>query len=360
MGISIMYTKYPIMIIAGMAMITGVCCMNGCGRASLTAAEYDASPQGIDDRIAAQEYDAEIKEMFLNNRFKELDERADAFRASKERQTNSVLWKLTAVYEALAYVDGAGEMDEAGWELRVGKFRQWIKEEPRSMTARVGLAYILLHYAWGVKGGGAPGSLSKEKMDKYHSLFDESRKVLTEAQKLPTQCPEWYMIMLYVGLGQEWSLDQYDAVFNEAVAFEPDYFSYYDAKARYLLPAWYGKEGDWERYADEISRKTGGKKGPVIYWYICMQVKDYYDESRYFQDTKVSWEKMKEGYRNSEGLYGVNARDMNSFCLMACLAKDKQTAKGTFDYLAKNKYVVRGVWGNKQKYSRLKAWAFTE
>ena len=59
-----------------------------------------------------------------------------------------------------------------------------------------------------------------------------------------------------VALGQGWRRNEYDALYKKAVEGEATYYEFYFRKAYYLLPRWYGKPGEWERFAEEAAKEA--------------------------------------------------------------------------------------------------------
>jgi hypothetical protein len=70
--------------------------------------------------------------------------------------------------------------------------------------------------------------------------------------------------MQILAKGQSWERSRYEKNFEAAIAFEPTYHYFYSEKAQYLLPRWSGEEGEWERFAEETSKRLGGKLGSII------------------------------------------------------------------------------------------------
>src|SRR5262249_6356045 len=149
---------------------------------------------------------------------------------------------------------------------------------------------------------------------------------------------------------------RYNKLFDEAVALEPLYQYFYSNRAVFFMPRWYGREGDWERSADETREKVGGKEGSSLYGYIAWGVNDYStDSDLVFSTTRVSWPKLKQGFMDIEALYGTNNYAVNKFCFLACQAADKQTAQALFARIGENYDPY--AWHQGKTFYRYKAWA---
>ena len=78
---------------------------------------------------------------------------------------------------------------------------------------------------------------------------------LRDAQKLKQTCPRWYREVLLIGMYKGWSAADFDDVFNEAVAYEPNYLQLYIVKSDNLTPKWNGERGDWQKFVDALPGK---------------------------------------------------------------------------------------------------------
>lgn len=74
----------------------------------------------------------------------------------------------------------------------------------------------------------------------------------------------WWAVTQKVALGQGWKLAFYEDLFQNAITFAPDYYSYYENKRVFLNPQWYGDEGDWQTFCMEAAENIGGDEGDVL------------------------------------------------------------------------------------------------
>jgi hypothetical protein len=117
---------------------------------------------------------------------------------------------------------------------------------------------------------------------------------LAEAAKLPEKCPYWYEAMQQIALEQGWEKAQARELFEQAIAFEPDYYHYYREYAYYLLPKWEGQPGDVEAFAKEMYEKVGGQYGAYLYFEIASLVTCQCDSNDSDMEN-LSWPRIKEG-----------------------------------------------------------------
>ncbi len=69
-----------------------------------------------------------------------------------------------------------------------------------------------------------------------------------------------------IAFAQAWPREDFFRLFNEAIAGQPDYYTYYFHAALYLLDGPRSESGGWERFAEEQRQKRGaGGEGDVVY-----------------------------------------------------------------------------------------------
>src|SRR5439155_1565611 len=96
----------------------------------------------------------------------------------------------------------------------------------------------------------------------------QARKLLDQAIKLGVKDGEAYSLLLGVARAEGWSHEQTRAIFDAGGAIDPTYVWLYSAMAEYLLPRWYGKSGDVERFAAEVAKMLPGENGLDAYGHI--------------------------------------------------------------------------------------------
>ena len=307
-----------------------------------------------DDPPDHKNLSSEMLGLLMEEDFAKLDDISHKLRATKERFPGGD-WKLAWFYIGIGEpTNGQKDGDEI-WELQINKLKKWIKKNPNSISARVGLGRILYEYAWKARSNKLAYKVTEEGWKLFSEGLAESEKILNEAKNLPEKCPYWYLAMQTVALGQSWNRERYDELFKEAIKFEPKYWDYYTAKAHYLLPRWCGEIGEWEQFAEEISDRVGGKEGSIIYGYICQALCKFYKQEKCFMETDVSWKKMKQGFYDREELYGTSIRNLNVFCKYVWYADDRKTAKELFKRIGDN--YDKQVWKSKVNLDRAKEWA---
>jgi len=178
-----------------------------------------------DDRPFA-DFQREILNDFNNENFDAIDRKANQARRDKERFTGGY-WKIRLLYDSLTKIYGEGFQTEEAWRAHLEKVKKWKRQSLDSITARIVLAESYTAYGWFVRGTGFSSTVKSEDRNKLNERLDLAYNELTEAQNLKDKCPQWYEAMLFLAMAQSWNAEDFDALLEEAVGFEPDYYYYY-------------------------------------------------------------------------------------------------------------------------------------
>lgn len=306
-------------------------------------------PAEQEDGIEARQKFAKVThQLFEQGKFDEIEKMAKELRVSKARFPYG-RWKLHSLYDGLDPDNGT--KNQAGWDAEFKKLDEWKKQFPNSITQNVARSRLLTNYAWAARGNGWGNTVTDNGWKLFSERLAQARTVLEEAKKLPEKCSEWFAAMQTVALGQDWDRAEYDRLFNEAVAFEPTYQEFYFEKAQYLLPRWYGKEGEWERFAEEAAKGPDKEEGMGIYARIAWGQTDYY--SNIFKETRIEWPKMKQGFIALEKCYPNSPANLNAFCKFAAQAGDLETTAALLKRIGDHPMLK--VWGTLGAFERAKA-----
>jgi len=212
---------------------------------------------------AGPSYQATAGQMLKDRNFRQLDCLADGVRLRKERLAGG-MWKLLLIYNALdSPVPYPMHATEKDWNAHLQRLRQWVSLRPTSVTARVALASSLVNYAWDARGDGFSETVSDSGWKLFNGRLTEAKQIL-DGGALRDKCPEAYVVMQRVGLGQSWDAIRLRALFDEAVKTEPEYYYYYRIYAGSILPQWGGEEGGVAKFAQEAADGIGGERGNAL------------------------------------------------------------------------------------------------
>jgi hypothetical protein len=285
--------------------------------------------------------------------FAELDKLANELRASRIQASNGT-WHLRAFYEELVQAVADGSEKQSARRLQL--LRAWVRAQPKSITARVAFGRGLVACAWRARGGGGADTVAPEAQRRFEQRLEEAARALQEARALEARCPVWWDCMQLVALGQGWSLTNYNRLFNEAIAFEPDYVFYYHNKVVFLLPRWYGREGDWQRFAAEAASARGGAAGDILYARVGWRVHERRFYGAFQQDAGYGWSRMQRGLQAIVKQYPDSLSAASELAYLSYQAGDIAVAKPMFERIGRN--VDQDIWGKDTgKFLRGRTWA---
>jgi hypothetical protein len=176
------------------------------------------------DIRAVSDYKKTISRLLQAGKFEQLDCLADSTRSNKEVFPGGT-WKLHTIYVGLE--EPPLHATQKDWKDHIGLLKKWVAARPQSITARVAFAEACVNYAWDARGRGYADSVSQNGWKLFEQRSAEGRKSLQQASFLRDKCPEWYVAMQDVALAQGWDPGAKQALLEQAVKFEPNYFYYY-------------------------------------------------------------------------------------------------------------------------------------
>jgi hypothetical protein len=179
--------------------------------------------------------------------------------------------------------------------------------------------------------------------------------VLKEATTLEGKCPHWFVIALWVGIGQSWDRQAFEQVFEAGVELEPTYYYLYQVKAMYLLPRWFGREGEWERFAEESTLKVGGDQGDIVFFDIYSNILTMHDLT--FMNTHYkACPRLLNGFRAIEKWYGASLHRLSEACYFAMTSGDQKTREELFTRIGDD--YDETVWRSQQNFEMFRGGIF--
>jgi len=274
-----------------------------------------------------KEWGRQMKALLHAGQYDSLDAIARELRQHRTRWPNGN-WKLRTFY-GFGFEEPAVASSESQWKTLLDELRGWSKARPNSATARVALGTALLGYAWHARGSGWAREVSDDGYRLFHRRLGEADSVLRTSRHLAERCPGMEATLLRVALGQGWKRPVYDSLFNAAIQAEPTYDAYYELKAYRLLPRWFGRPGEWERYADQVANHIGGPEGDAVYARLVWYLTEFH--RNIFKETDASWERTSRGYRHLLRRYPHSLELQSQYGLLAVYAESPAQARLMFE-----------------------------
>ena len=307
--------------------------------------------QETKDKITTEILEFRLKTRALYNasKFDELEALADQLRAERARFGNGS-WKIYQFYDAL---ECRYEEPESMWQLHSRIHESWDAAKPRSITARVAHADFFTAYAWRARGTDYSDKVTKEGWRLFDERLAQAAELLNKSAEFEPKCPMWWHVRMTVALGQGWSWDDHERLFQEAKAFEPEFWGYDVAKARYLLPRWHGQPGEWE-YALSLENDRPKGLGLETYARVVNAMDGYY--KNIFRETHASWRLTRDGFELMRQRYPDSLDILTRYCRFACLADDRALAQKLFDELGGR--MIKNIWGDQESFRKYRDWAY--
>lgn len=313
---------------------------------ALSDSDFDPST----DVKAFEEYQDAIAQLLTAEDSTRLGCLADAARAGKTRFAGGS-WKLRNIYLGLNS-PGRGHVTDLDWRQRIDLIQHWTEVQPQSITARTALGESYVGYAWFARGDGPPNSVSESGWRLFHERLERAKTILNDSSTLPDKCPEWYVAMQQVAVGQDWDLVRFKDLFEQAITFEPGYDSYYRMAANYFRHTTKSTESDAAKFAQETADRVGGAAGDIIYFYAAEGILSPYEDPAF---QHFSWPRLQAGFLALEKQYGLSLIDLNSFALMASKNSDWVAADEAFKRVGEN--WDEKTWTSELCFEQNRSWA---
>jgi hypothetical protein len=306
-------------------------------------------------QVTEEQYQSEVRGSLARREFDRLE--SEARSGGNGDRFPGGAWRLLLFHLAVGGLDEDDKAQDTAWKARFALLREWQKAKPQSATPLLALAANYVNYAAIARGSGTADTVSDEGWRLEADRAAMAASALIEAAHLIEKSPYWFEAAQNVALDQGWSKAQSRELFDLAATFEPTYYHYYREYANYLLPKWYGDEGDAEAFAEEVSEHVGGEQGKFMYFEIASQlVCQCLEERPPMPD--LSWPRIKEGYAVMGRLYGYTNTKNNRMALMAYVAGDQQAAHEAFSRIGYN--AGQHVWKSYDTFEKAKSWANTQ
>jgi hypothetical protein len=182
----------------------------------------------------------------------------------------------------------------------------------------------------------------------FNERLNEAAKTLNEAKDISEKCPwYWYKIMSIADRTQ-FSKNQFNDIFNQAIIYEPNFVAYYGIRANFLLPRWYGSPGEWENDLAKSADKIGGDNGDMLYAQVVWRVNRNTKFDNIFRENNLSWPRVKKGFEVLEKNYPNSLAVKNMGAKLAVIAHDEQTARKYFGEM--NGQVDTSLWATQDEF----------
>jgi hypothetical protein len=295
-----------------------------------------------------RQWERDLQADLIAEKFDSLDQIADQLRSNKTRLTGGG-WQLRLFYSAL---DAPGHTEQDSTE-HIAHLEHWMSQRPNSITARIALATALDRWAWVARGHDFADSVTPEGFRLFDERIKEARTILEGSRKMPVMCPQWYSTMMDVAISQGWNPERMHKMLDDGIRFEPGYYYLYIQYANYLLPRWYGEDGEASKFARTSADAVGGNAGDILYFQIAnVLIRRGNDD---FPVHEMDWQRLQRGYQGIVSQYGESRSLRNRVAFMAWKFQDATVARQQFTLIGDDWDV--NVWDDRGYFDRARDWA---
>jgi len=305
------------------------------------------------DNIKRQNIKSRVRALLVARNYEQLERLAADYRRTRASFADGE-WLLQSFYLGLSQVPDTAA--DAVWETRIAQLKAWAQRTPQSVTPLVALAYAYFYYAYHARGHGDYTTVTPAMQRLMRGRARIAAGILADSAALRRQCPGWYAVAQYLGRLQPWPRPQYDQTVDEGIQVFPQYAGFHKERILYLLPRWYGRQGEWEAYAEKVCDEKAGAAGDLLYAQLCW----HFQEQRYFvnifRETRLSWPRVKAGYKALLKRNPGSLEVASAFAQAAVQAGDKATQRSLFHNQIKNT-ALRDVWESEGYFKLVQYWA---
>lgn len=303
---------------------------------------------------------------FEKNNFVKLNEIYNTVRSENSIDENGV-WRLQHFYTAFRNIIYAratkfsGDARTTEYKNISSKTYAWADEFTESPAPYIIRSLLFRQKAWDYRGTGTSNLVKSENWALFDGDLFAAWQILQKYKSIASDDPEWFRLLLEIGIGRGWERTQFQETLNDAILTAPYYEPIYYAGIQYFLPQWYGGIGDIEKMANFAVQKTSSKYGERLYATIYSRYfnsifKDQY-EKMIGENLYRVWPRMKIGFEDLIKKY-PNNWNLNTFAKFSCLAKDLNSTQAIFNKynFDMDKKSLDAIWGSESNKIECVKW----
>jgi hypothetical protein len=192
--------------------------------------------------------------------------------------------------------------------------------------------------------------VSEDGWKLFGERLEQARQVLMEAKERGVQDPCWYTNLLTVAMGQSWGREDYDPVFEKAVAAHPEFYELYAQRDLYLQPKWNGEPGESAKFQQSVGKEKGAEIYVRLIWF-----RQSGDLKKYLRAPDKDWKFIKQGWDAMMAKYPDSNYNLNAYAKWAVARGDRARAKELLDKIGDHYHP--SVWKDVEKFGNAVGWA---
>ncbi|MFZ2960912.1 MAG: DUF4034 domain-containing protein [Candidatus Ozemobacteraceae bacterium] len=239
------------------------------------------------------------------------------------------------------------------WSQLIPILEKWEKTKPESIFPKIAIGEFYIAYAWKARGTGWANSVTDEGRRLMRERLERASQTLMSAKELKEKSPGLFPTIgrLFLGIGM--SKEEREKLYLSAIELEPDYPQFYLGMAYHLLPRWYGKEGEWENFAEDVYKNS--PLGKEMYARIIWSFVSGGIYKNIFKESRADWQKTLEGLREWEKRFPKTESVKSITAFLAGQASDIPVQISSYEKIGKT--VDLAIWRDKDRFLKAREWA---
>jgi parallel beta-helix repeat protein len=292
--------------------------------------ENECSGNGKKDIYIEQGNFGNVRQLLIDEKFDELEKKAVELLKSKSK-SGYCRWNLSDFYQQLS---NRWETFTPSKEHEIfSKVEKWRKAKPNSLAARLVLAKLYIKFGWKIRSCDWAYKVKAEAWENFYKYLNKGWEILKEGEDSDVNNPALYVTYLTLCRGLEKPVEEAEKYFDKGVAIEPLYLSLYTEMAIILNPKWSGSEEELADFADKAFELNKNSEGYGIYAIIASDAIPKSESVNPDDLLKFNFDysKIKRGFTDILNQYPNDKYYLNTFCFVASIYKDKETAVKLFE-----------------------------
>jgi len=329
-------------------LTTGCANRNEAARAQMASMVHEIVPA---ERVERMAFRAQLRDLLAHERYARLASVADSLRRARA-EFGDGKYALMEFFSAFSLTDTPQEKNSEAWLASIRDLERWRSAAPASPLPDVALAQTFVNLAWKARGGGYAFTVRDTGWAGFDSALRRARDVLDTAGTKRPLGIEWYLVSHRVALGQGWSDEDSQKLFEGAIACDSSCAYAYWQRADYLLPRWFGTPGEWEAWLDQAVRPLPPDEADRVYAAVCVEMSHYHHDL--YREANVSWPRIRRGLLLTLERHPDSQSLLQEFAFNATIAGDIPAAREMLRRTGPRCDLE--VWRSRQSFSDLYVW----
>jgi hypothetical protein len=296
--------------------------------------------------------DSEIKYLLEAKDFDALEELGGRIRELKSRSETGA-WMTARFYDG--FDDGFWKIKRNDRTAYLGVLEEWKQARPESVMPYIVEAETHIDYAWTARGGGYANEVTEAGRKGFICELELAEEALKAGEALEQKDPQLYADWLTVGMGNDYSRAEMDALVEKSRAIDPGYYPVYHTMTYNLTPRWNGSIDDMKEFADQANGWAGAEQGDQMYALLATYLCSYVEYEDLENGSYLAWERVDKGLSEARAAFPNSKEYLNQHCRMACFYRNLPRAVELFNLIGEE--YTGDAWSDEDEFRGWRRWA---